>query len=89
MIFDFIKSAIIGKKENQTPREIRWLETRLSLWLTCPQRIAQIAAVQYYRGFHDILSKTREIVGKDGVLEVVDNLPNNIILTTSTKKWLT
>lgn len=88
MIFDFIKSAIIGKKENQTPSEIRWLETKLTLWLTSPQRIAQIAAVQYYRGFHDILSKTRKIVGKDGALEVVDNLPNNIIIDNQYKKMV-
>jgi SPP1 family phage portal protein len=88
MIFDFIKSAIVGKTETQSTKEMRWLETKISFWLTCPQRIAQIAAIQYYRGFHDILSKTREIVGKDGVLEVVDNLPNNIIIDNQYKKMV-
>ena len=33
---------------------------------------------RYFDGCHDILSRERTVIGKDGDLEVVKNLPNNI-----------
>ena len=34
-------------------------------------------AVGGYEGFHDILTRKRTIIGEDGKLQEVDNLPNN------------
>ena len=43
---------------------------------------------KYFDGCHDILSRERTVIGKDGELEVVKNLPNNRIVDNQYKKMV-
>lgn len=45
-----------------------------------PQRIMQIKGHLYYDNEHDILTRKRTMIGEDGKLQVVDNLPNNRVI---------
>ena len=52
----------------------------LTDWETSPARKEMLEGDRYYMGEHDILSRKRQIIGADGKLEEVDNLPNNRIV---------
>lgn len=43
---------------------------------------------KYYRGIHDILRRKREVIGENGELEEVKNLPNNRIVDNQYKKMV-
>lgn len=43
---------------------------------------------KYYAGEHDILSRERTVIGEDGELEVVTNLPNNRVVDNQYKKMV-
>ena len=43
---------------------------------------------KYYAGVHDILSRQRTVIGENGGLEVVENLPNNRIVDNQYKKMV-
>lgn len=64
-------------KAAQDNHDMRLLETKIVSWLNSPMRREQLDGERYYRGDHDILHKKRTILGEDGKLQVVDNLPNN------------
>jgi len=54
------------------------LAKEITDWLNSPERAAQIDAARYLAGKHDILTRERRIIGKDGRLEALKNLPNNL-----------
>ena len=54
-----------------------YIENRIMQWLASPLRRDQINGDRYYRGDHDILKKKRTVIGKDGEIKEVKNLPNN------------
>ena len=43
---------------------------------------------RYYEGNHDILQRNRTVIGQDGKLQIVDNLPNNRIVDNQYKKMV-
>ena len=43
---------------------------------------------RYFEGKHDILSRQRTVIGKNGNLEIVKNLPNNRIVDNQYKKMV-
>lgn len=43
---------------------------------------------RYYIGKHDILRRKREVIGVDGKIETVDNLPNNKIVDNQYRKMV-
>ena len=57
--------------------DLRYLETRIRNWLHSQARLEQINGDNYYRGLHDILKKKRTVIGQDGEIVEVNNLPNN------------
>lgn len=54
-----------------------YIENRIVQWLSSPSRRDQLNGDRYYRGDHDILRKKRTVIGKDGEIKEVKNLPNN------------
>lgn len=58
----------------------RFLEAEIKKWLVSEERSRQLAGDDYYNGKHEILSRKRTAIGRDGRLEKVDNLPNNRIV---------
>lgn len=58
----------------------RYIEFKLSAWKASMWRMNQITGENYYKGLHDIIKRKRQVIGKDGELEEVKNLPNNRIV---------
>lgn len=58
----------------------QFLEKEIAKWKNSPQRIMQIKGHLYFDNEHDILTRKRTIIGEDGKLEEVENLPNNRII---------
>ncbi|MCD8068682.1 MAG: phage portal protein, partial [Lachnospiraceae bacterium] len=57
-----------------------FLEKEIVKWKTSPQRLMQVKGHLYYDNEHDILARKRTMIGDDGKLQVVDNLPNNLVI---------
>ena len=58
----------------------RFLEREIQRWKYSPQRILQIKGHLYYDNEHDILHRKRTMIGENGALQEVDNLPNNRLI---------
>lgn len=57
-----------------------FLEQEIKKWLTSPERMKQLDGETYYDGNQTILKRKRKVIGDDGNLVEVDNLPNNRIV---------
>ncbi len=80
---DFLTSKVSnlilqGARSRMSDKE--FLEKEIALWKNSPQRIMQIKGHLYYDNEHDILIRKRTMIGKDGKLQTVNNLPNNRII---------
>ena len=60
--------------------ELQFFAAEIKEWKDSPRRKEQIKGDQYYDGRQDILSRQRTIIGADGDVEVVYNLPNNRLI---------
>jgi len=65
-----------GVHSRMTDRE--FLEKEIQKWEGSPKRVLQIKGFLYYENEHDILMRRRTMIGADGKLQVVENLPNNL-----------
>ena len=74
-IFNIIKQGAQAKMN-----DIEFLEMEIAKWKGSPQRMMQIKGTLYYENEHDILMRKRTMIGEDGKLQTVDNLPNNRII---------
>ena len=52
------------------------------------KRKAMLDGEKYYNGIHDILARVRTVIGEDGKLEEIKNLPNNRIVDNQYKKMV-
>lgn len=68
---------IIASNNTAGISDERTLSMRISNWLASDARKYQILGEQYYIGNHDILNKKRTVIGQDGTVQEVYNLPNN------------
>ena len=57
--------------------ELQFFAAEIDEWKRSRKRKEQITGDAYYEGLHDILTRKRTIIGEDGKLQEVDNLPNN------------
>lgn len=80
-----IGNAITAGAESRMS-ELEFFETELSRWRNSPERMAQIGGHLYYGGEHDILFRKRMVIGENGELTEVTNLPNNRIVDNQYKK---
>lgn len=71
------KKMMLIAENNQNLTNKQYIETRIVNWLHSPARMEQLDGERYYQGNHDILLKKRMVLGKDGELVEVENLPNN------------
>jgi SPP1 family phage portal protein len=60
--------------------ERQFLEAEIRRWKASKTRKSQITGEEYYRGKHDILARKRTVIGRDGKLAEVENLPNSKIV---------
>lgn len=61
-------------------RDKQFLEKEIARWKNSPQRIMQVKGHLYYNSEHDILTRKRTMIGENGKLETVENLPNNHVV---------
>ncbi len=71
----FILYGMNGDMSNK-----EFLEQSIIRWKGSPERKMQIKGHLYYDDEHDILMRKRTMIGKDGQLQVVENLPNNKVI---------
>ena len=81
-----ISNLIIAGGAKMT--DIRFIEKEIARWKNSPQRIMQIKGHLYYENEHDVLTRKRTMIGEDGKLEVVENLPNNRIIDNQYAKMV-
>ena len=79
---------IITEGANSRMTDKQFLEREIAKWKKSPKRKAMITGEKYYAGEHDILSRKRTVIGKDGLVQEVDNLPNNRIVDNQYKKMV-
>ena len=60
--------------------ELQFYAAEIREWKNSLKRRDQIKGADYYEGRHDILNRKRTIIGADGKLQEVDNLPNNRLI---------
>ena len=60
----------------------------INRFMLSKRRKDMIDGEKYYEGKHDILHRKRTIIGKDGKLEEVENLPNNRIVDNQYQKMV-
>jgi SPP1 family phage portal protein len=60
--------------------ELQFFAAEIKEWKNSTRRKEQIQGELYYEGKHDILNRKRTIIGEDGKLHVVQNLPNNRVV---------
>ena len=75
-----------GVHSRMTDRE--FLEREIAKWKGSPKRVMQIKGSLYYDNEHDILKRKRTMIGEDGKLQVVDNLPNNRVIDNQYAKMV-
>lgn len=94
MFTDFVDSLTLkvsnfilqGVHSRMSDKE--FLEKEIAKWKCSPQRIMQIKGFLYYDNEHDILKRKRTMIGEDGKLEVVENLPNNRVINNQYAKMV-
>ena len=77
---------LFGFKQNMSNKE--FLEQSIIRWKGSPERAMQIKGQLYYQNEHDILLRKRTMIGQDGKLQVVENLPNNQIIDNQYMKMV-
>lgn len=65
---------------------IEFIERQIGEFRASPVRKNMIDGVRYYAGEHDILQRKRSIIGEDGDLVAVENLPNNRVVDNQYKR---
>lgn len=61
-------------------KDREYLQKLIVTWKYSPERIMQIKGQLYYQNEQDILTRKRTMIGEDGKLQVVENLPNNRLI---------
>lgn len=72
--------AIIRKGAMSRMTFEQFLESEIAAFLDSPQRKTLLMAERYYDGEQDIKRKKRKGIGVDGQENIINNLPNNIIV---------
>lgn len=76
--------------ENATEciNDIKFIEMEIKRFIVSKRRKDILDGERYYIGKHDILRRKREVIGVDGKIETVDNLPNNKIVDNQYRKMV-
>lgn len=92
-MFNFTKTAIdyedILKKDAASKiTDTQFIEKEIRRFKISRKRKDMIDGERYYVGKHDILSRKRTVIGQNGELEEVHNIPNNRIVDNQYKKMV-
>lgn len=88
---DFLTKKInrlISQGASKRMSDKEFLEKEIVRWKNSPKRIMQIKGHLYYENEQDILMRKRTMIGEDGKLVTVNNLPNNQIMDNQYAKMV-
>lgn len=85
-ILSSISRFVSGREPDDAKEKYGNLSAAVQQWLNSRERSEMLRADRYYRGFQDIYDKKRKVIGPDGKLMVVENLPNNRIVNNQYRK---
>lgn len=68
---------IVRKGADSRITDLDFIRTEINRFMSSPQRVNMIKGNNYYKGMHDILGHKRTVIGEDGEITVVNNLPND------------
>lgn len=71
---------LIAQGANSRMTDKQFLEHEISRWERSPERLMQMKGFLYYEGDHDVLHRMRTMIGENGEVQEVKNLPNNKIV---------
>lgn len=69
-------------------RDLEFLEREIERWRNSSGRMKQIKGHLYYLGEQDILYRRRTMIGAEGQLQTLDNLPNNRVVDNQYAKMV-
>jgi SPP1 family phage portal protein len=81
-------NAVVRAGAAAAMSEKQFFEQEITAWKNSKARLDQITGERYYRGRHDILDRKRTVIGAEGRLQTVDNLPNNRIVDNQYAKMV-
>lgn len=81
-----ISNTVLPNNEDMS--DLALIEKAIVRWKNSPERILQIKGQLYYQNEHDILKRKRTMIGENGELEEVENLPNNRIIDNQYAKMV-
>lgn len=81
----FANTVVIGK--NMINDE-QFIVEEIKQFMISPKRKMMLDGERYYAGQHDILDRKRTMIGQEGQLQEVYNLPNNRIVDNQYKKMV-
>ncbi|GHV06378.1 portal protein [Clostridia bacterium] len=88
--FDFAVSVneiiVQGAKNRLT--DVEFIENEIQRFLNSKRRRDMINGERYFKGEHDILHRKRTMIGENGKLENVENVPNNRVVDNQYKKMV-
>lgn len=89
MIIDFIKKIFNKNKIERNQKNMeKEIVKKIREYKTTKKYNNMLNGVKYYSGEHDILKRERTVIGINGQLEVVKNLPNNRIVDNQYRKMV-
>ncbi len=71
---------MIARIKMSTMSDTEFFASEITSWQGGEARDLMLVGSEYYRGKHDILNRTRTAIGRNGDVETVENLPNNIVV---------
>ena len=80
-----ILNHIIKKGAESRLTDSQFIVKEISNFKNSQKRADMLIGERYFKGKHDILLRERTVIGADGELETVDNLPNNRIVDNKYK----
>lgn len=87
-VFNIFKQPDLPKpnSNSNSNHDIKYLEKVLRKWLDSKLRQEQLLAEKYYDGDHDILRREKKVIGADGQLVTIENVPNNKLVDNQYRK---
>ena len=76
----FKKDTIVKESDEDLSLDEENVIKEIKDFMISKKRENMIIGEKYYEGKHDILKRKREVIGENGKLEEIDNLPNNRIV---------
>lgn len=93
-MFDFITSwrekftKLVNISVSEKLTDEQFIVKEIRRFKISKRRTDMMNGERYFEGKHDILSRQRTVIGKNGNLEIVKNLPNNRIVDNQYKKMV-